>query len=115
MIDIAFLLRQEYPGIDLLNEVRLEDDGSGVRIVSWNRTEPQPNLKALEAKWNQIAYDAYRNRIKRKSAYPEIGDQLDALLKQLNYLRLTSQMELVQDLDDIIGQWLQVKEDYPLD
>lgn len=51
---------------------------------------------------------------KRQAAYPSIGDQLDALLKHLNYRR-TQGDALVQDLDDIIGDWLNVKSRFPKD
>ncbi len=48
----------------------------------------------------------------RAKAYPAIGDQLDALFKHLNYRR-TQGDALVQDLDDVIGEWLSVKAAYP--
>ena len=51
---------------------------------------------------------------KRKPEYPPIGDQLDALLKHLNYRR-TQGDELVQELDDIISSWLSVKSRFPKD
>jgi hypothetical protein len=48
----------------------------------------------------------------RKQAYPPIGDQLDAILKQFAMMRLNGQ-DMNRDLDKIIGQWLQVKKNYP--
>lgn len=45
----------------------------------------------------------------RRDAYPAIGDQLDAILKQLNSMGIV----LVPDMDNIIKQWLKVKNDYP--
>ena len=48
----------------------------------------------------------------RAEEYPPMGDQLDAILKQLNYMRMNGQ-PLVQELDDIIGDWLRVKQDHP--
>ena len=51
---------------------------------------------------------------KRQAEYPSVGDQLDALLKHLNYRR-TQGDALVQDLDDIIGDWLNVKSRFPKD
>jgi hypothetical protein len=53
-------------------------------------------------------------RRKRAAEYPSIGDQLDALLKQLNYMRLNGQ-DMVQEMDDILASWLRVKQDNPLD
>lgn len=49
----------------------------------------------------------------RAEQYPVIGDQLDAILKQLNYWRMTNKEELIQPLDDIIGDWLEVKAKHP--
>ena len=49
---------------------------------------------------------------KRQAEYPPIGDQLDALLKHLNYRR-TQGDELVQELDDVIAEWLSVKSRHP--
>ena len=72
---------------------------------------------------DQSAYDAEIARLQaeqdateyqrlRAPEYPPIGDQLDALLKHLNYRR-TQGDELVQDLDDIISSWLSVKQRFP--
>lgn len=49
---------------------------------------------------------------KRRMEYPDIGDQLDAILKGFNQLRLNG-TDLPQDLDDIVGEWLSVKAKYP--
>ena len=51
-------------------------------------------------------------RVLRATEYPAIGDQLDAILKQLNYDRMNGR-ELIQDMDDIVGLWLGVKDKYP--
>lgn len=74
--------------------------------------------KALRSEWEKI--DAAKAELKRltdymisrEQNYPKIGDQLDAILKQLNYDRMQGR-ELVQDMDDIISRWLQVKQEYP--
>lgn len=60
--------------------------------------------------WNSPAQPPYTQE--RANAYPPIGDQLDAILKHVNYRR-TQGDELVQDLDDIIAAWLAVKSQYP--
>lgn len=51
---------------------------------------------------------------KRAAEYPAIGDQLDAIWKELNYRRLNGE-QLVQDADDMLGQILAVKNKYPGD
>lgn len=57
----------------------------------------------------------FKNRqIQRKRAkqYPAVTDQLDAILKQFNYMRMEG-LNLVEDCDKIVGQWLKVKRDNP--
>ena len=72
---------------------------------------------------DQPSYDAELARLEAEHAateykrlrapeYPAIGDQLDAILKHLNYRR-TQGDELVQEMDDIIGDWLAVKARFP--
>ena len=72
---------------------------------------------------DQAAYDAEVARLEAEQAateykrlrapeYPAIGDQLDAILKHLNYRR-TQGDDLVQEMDDIIGDWLAVKARFP--
>ena len=62
----------------------------------------------------QAEQDATEYQRLRAPEYPPIGDQLDAILKHLNYRR-TQGDDLVQGLDDIIGDWLSVKSKYPKD
>ena len=49
---------------------------------------------------------------KRESEYPSIGDQLDALWKELNYRRLNGD-NLTSDADAILGKILAVKAKHP--
>ena len=93
----------------------LKNDGDGVTYISdWYSASPQPSTAEIEAAHNewQTEYDAQAYARNRKPEYPDIGDQLDALLKHLNYRR-TQGDELVQELDDIIAAWLSVKQRYP--
>lgn len=48
----------------------------------------------------------------RKDAYPEIGAQLDAIWKQLNYDRMQGR-QLIQEADDLLNEVLAVKAKYP--
>ena len=48
----------------------------------------------------------------RKAAYPNIGEQLDAILKQFTMMRMDG-IDLTKDLDSIVGQWLAVKKKFP--
>lgn len=49
---------------------------------------------------------------KRLDAYPNIGDQLDAVWKQLNQDRLNGHA-MIQQVDDMIASVLKVKSDNP--
>ncbi|MCC7304774.1 MAG: hypothetical protein IT558_00785 [Alphaproteobacteria bacterium] len=49
---------------------------------------------------------------KRRAEYPDIGDQLDALWKQLNQDRLDGK-PLIQEADDRLNEILAVKAKYP--
>lgn len=83
--------------------------------IIWHDTEQdQPSDSDIAAKEAELQaeQDATQYRRNRATEYPEIGDQLDALLKHLNYRR-TQGDELVQELDDIIGAWLSVKSRHP--
>ena len=62
-------------------DFRVENDGSGAKIVSWTSSDPQPSVADIEAAdttyntaWNAKAYARTR-----ETAYPTIGDQLDML------------------------------------
>jgi hypothetical protein len=60
----------------------------------------------------QAEHDSTEYQRLRVPEYPSIGDQLDAILKHLNYRR-TQGDELIQELDDVVGDWLSVKARYP--
>ena len=98
------------PNIDFV----LQDDGDGVYIKEWNSASPQPSqaeIETAESEW-QAEQNATQYQRDREPEYPPVGDQLDAILKHLNYRR-TQGEDLVQDLDDIVGAWLNVKSRYP--
>ena len=73
---------------------------------------PRPSTLHVASADGTWVEDPAAYRVKRKSAYPPVGDQLDALLKHLNKMRIDG-ADLVEELDSIIGQWLAVKKDYP--
>lgn len=101
-------------GFTLDVDFSLQDDGDGAYIAQWNSASPQPTEAEIEtahAEW-QTEQDATEYQRLRAPEYPPIGDQLDALLKHLNYRR-TQGDELVQELDDIIASWLSVKSRFP--
>jgi len=63
------------------------------------------------SKWSQLDM-AVLNVEKRVSEYPSIGDQLDAIWKELNRQRLGG-ANLVADADSMLGKILAVKKKYP--
>ena len=67
--------------------------------------------ETAHAEW-QAEHNATQYQRDREPEYPPVGDQLDAILKHLNYRR-TQGEDLVQDLDNIVGAWLNVKSRYP--
>ena len=95
-------------------KIILQDDGIGPYIKHWDVSVPDidwndPDLeqKAAVIRKNRKAAED------RAAAYPEIGDQLDALLKHMNYLQMSGQMDLIKPLDAIVSEWLAVKRKYP--
>ena len=48
----------------------------------------------------------------RKKEYPMLGDQLDVIWKQFNQLRLSG-TPLIQEADDMLGDILAIKKEYP--
>lgn len=66
------------------------------------------------ASFSLVTYEKQTLYIEQRvSAYPPIGDQLDALLKQLNSMQIAGQIQLVPDLAVIINKWQDVKTMYP--
>lgn len=54
------------------------------------------------------------NRLRRAQAYPPIGDQLDALWKTINQMRL-NKVDLPEDCDRMLNRILAVKRGIPKD
>ena len=85
--------------------------------IEWDSSNaiPKPTKKDLNKKWGQYKNikDSLRYKKNRKREYPDVGEQLDAILKQLNYMQMNNQMDLIKPLDAVIGDWLAVKRKYP--
>ena len=75
-------------------------------------------IAAAEAQLDEAALDAEAHteeiKEKRRAEYPPVGDQLDAIWKQLSLMRMQGE-DLVQDADDMLGAILAVKRKYPKD
>ena len=77
------------------------------QVIEIDQAAYEEEVARLEAEQAATEYKRLR-----APEYPAIGDQLDAILKHLNYRR-TQGDELVQEMDDIIGDWLAVKARFP--
>lgn len=81
-------------------------------IINWPYDAPKPSreevIKLFDA-WN-IKNKHKENRL---FEYPEIGDQLDALIKQFEYMRDYNKLFLVPDMTKILNQVTNVKMKYP--
>lgn len=89
---ITEILELKFPGIDLLNQVVVQDDGNGPYIRKWdNSLGPMPTQADLDQWALELApvkqlQDARQNR---RNEYPAIGDQLDELFKAMDSGLLT--------------------------
>ena len=90
------------------------DDTAGAIDKDGNQVPVVQSAYETEVARLQAEQDATQYQRDREPEYPPVGDQLDAILKHLNYRR-TQGEDLVQDLDDIVGAWLNVKSRYPKD
>ncbi len=74
--------------VDFLNDVKLQDDsdGKGAYIKEWNLDIAQPTdaqLSAQETAANKEEANA-QVRSTRRTAYGDIGEQLDEIYKDIN-------------------------------
>ncbi len=109
MTDVATAVLALKPDAEI--SVHNED----VNSINWLDGNPTGiTVEQIQTKQGELQaeFDASEYRRLRAPEYPPIGDQLDALLKHLNYRR-TQGDELIQELDDIIGEWLSTKQKFP--
>ena len=111
---ITKYLIDNYPdGVDF-NKFLLRDDGEGVYIAKWEYDVDQPSEEQLSSIDDALQQQADEKKYyeDRAREYPLIGDQLDAIWKQFNAMRLAGD-NLVQDADDMLGKILSVKNMHP--
>lgn len=84
-------------------EIELSRDESDALYAEWDQYDLE--VKEREEKFSHID--------KRISEYPYIGDQLDALIKQFEYMRDYNKLFLVPDMTKILNQVTNVKMKYP--
>ena len=82
--------------------------------LSWNDDGEKPTESAIKEAW--VAYQEAMERVeyieRRRAEYPALGDQLDAIWKELNYRRMNGE-NLIQEADNILNQILAVKARHP--
>jgi chemotaxis response regulator CheB len=99
-------IRNTHPNVVRIDDSKGAMDANG-NLVNIDQAAYEAEVLRLEAEHAATEYKRLR-----ALEYPAIGDQLDAILKHLNYRR-TQGDELVQEMDDIIGDWLAVKARFP--
>lgn len=92
---------------DGINLFKLDENGF---LINRSDEEINEDLSEVLARIEDQKRNEYKE--KRREEYPDYGDQLDAIWKQLNKMRLDGQ-DLVQDADDILGKILAVKAKHP--
>ena len=74
--------------VDFLKDVMLQDDsdGKGVYIKEWNLDIAQPTDAQLSAQESAADTEESNNQVRstRRSAYGDIGDQLDEIYKDID-------------------------------
>jgi hypothetical protein len=109
-LTIADIVNALHPEELRAGRIKLQDDGEGPYIKEWDQSVPKINFKDKTLKKRVKAIIKEREaRTKRAAEYPAIGDQLDAILKQIK----ASNAEIVPELADIISRWEEVKRKHP--
>jgi len=115
--NLAQIIMQLYPEADPLRNFIVQDDGDGIHYIAhWDVPGVEkPSEEEILAKKDSIMTQFVNSQVTRERAseYPSVGDQLDAILKQLKHMKEEDKIELVADLDKVMTQWLDVKEQHP--
>jgi len=72
--------------VDFTTDVMLQDDGSGAYIKEWNLDIAQPTDAQLSAQETSANTEEANNVVRstRRTAYGDIGEQLDEIYKDIN-------------------------------
>ena len=74
--------------VDFLKDVKLQDDsdGNGAYIKEWNLSISQPTDAQLSAQESAADTEEANNQVRatRRSAYGDIGEQLDEIYKDID-------------------------------
>jgi len=84
----------------------------GIKKPLTSKEEADRDAEEMRTANEKAIYAAEQYKRDRSSHYPSVGDQFDALWKQLNQDRLNGK-ELIQPADDELNRVLAVKAKYP--
>lgn len=106
-------LKQLEDGTFVDFSVPTKEGKNGGRVLM---TEEDLAKQAQERALSELEKIEYEQNHKykdlRKKEYPLIGDQLDAIWKQLNYERLQGK-DLISEADSLLSKVLEIKSKYP--
>ncbi len=85
-------------------------NGKRYLLTDVEKAEAKERDKQFKAEQAELAKTQYQRD--RKEEYPDIGDQLDVIWKEINEQRLNGK-NLTQDADDMLGKILAVKKKHP--
>lgn len=98
-------IRRLYPQTVSIHNGKAYDDGG--KQINLDEAKIAAEVTRLKAEYERTQY-----RRDRAREYPPVGDQLDAIWKALNQLRMQG-TDLPADTDHVLGEILAVKKRYP--
>jgi len=116
---IQYLYPNAINGVDFV----VEDHGKGQVIPKklWKIKKADGTAATIPtAAHLQTAYDAYlveqertAYQEQRAAEYPDLSDQIGALMKQMEHDRMANGKNLIQEMDDVLGDITAVKVKHP--
>lgn len=80
-MSISDVLLLKFPGLNLIKDVVLVDEGKGPYIKGWNLPSPMPTKEEL-AQWEiELDLEYRQKKAREKREYPPISDQLDMMYR----------------------------------
>lgn len=80
-------------------------------LVNFDNTLMNMSALQIQEERVQLFKDHYAEL--RAGLYDQIGDQLDILLKQLDYSSSVGEITLIPAMQLLINKWKQIKQQYP--
>jgi len=114
MIDVALALEHLVPAAKYGGPLTANTRGQ-YEEIRWLDKREKPTWQDIQAAWKELEPELVAAYIteKRRKAYPDLGDQLDAIWKALNYAQMTKSLKLPKETDAVLGKVLAVKRNNP--